>query len=524
MTGTMLAGPVLAGAVSSMPAAAAPSTGTPGQKVCSISDERLDALSGLTATSKGYAVINNTGGNGLAIYRLDTKSCQVTDVIEDSRPPFDPEDLASTPDGTLWVADTGDKDQERDTIALWKFKPGDQQATLYRMSYPDTGDRKDAKALLMQPDGTPIVVTYERGTGHLYEPTGSLDPDQPTPMKAVGQLRLTATDTPGGAVGPLGQLVFTGGAVSPDGRKAVLRTYTDAYEWTVNGANIAKSITSGKPRRTPLPNEPAGEAITYTSDGSRYLTVSDTENSSASPRILRYAPAAAPAPSHRATRQAGDSGGSFLSNLSLSDITDAVIAVGVIGLALVALGVFGIRRSRRGPPPSDGPGGSRRGPDPDLPEDAETVVLPRVSERGRPSANRMDGDEPRPPRRRRYAEDPAGSSNAETAVIDLTSDREPPPPRARREPPSVPGGRYGEPSSGSRYGEPPSRGRREPPPPSPRDRYQEPPPRSRSHREPPPGRRDDIDWLDDSPDSYRPPPRREPPDSDTSGRINRRLR
>ncbi len=517
MAGTMLAGPVLVGAVLSPPAVAAPSPGTPGQKVCSISDERLDALSGMTATTKGYAVINNTGGNGLAIYQLDTKSCQVNNVFEDSRPPYDPEDLGSTPDGTLWAADTGDKDQQRDTIALWKYKPSDDHATLYRMSYPDAADRKSSKALLMQPDGTPIVVSYERGVGHLYEPSGALDPDQPTPLKAVGQIRLAQTNTPGGSVGPLGQVVFTGGAVSPDGKKVVLRTYTDAYEWTVNGGNIVKSITSGKPRRTPLPNEPAGEAITYTADGSGYLTVSDTENSSTAPRILRYAPAAAPKATHRAAKPGSDSGGGLLSNLSLSDITDTVIAIGVIGLALVGLGIFGIRRSRRGPAPSDKTGGSRRGFDPDLPEDAETVVLPRVADQGRPTGNRMEADEPRGySRRRRYADDPAGPSDAETALIDLVPDREPA---------SAPRDRYRDapPASRDRY-QAPARDRREPPPPSARDRYQEPPPRSRSRREPPPPeRREDIDWLDDSPDSYR-PPRREPPDSDTSGRINRRLR
>ena len=41
------------------------------------------------------------------------------------------------------------------------------------------------------------------------------------------------------------RLLVTGGANSPDGTKVVLRTYSDAYEWTVTSGDVVAAITKG---------------------------------------------------------------------------------------------------------------------------------------------------------------------------------------------------------------------------------------------------------------------------------------
>ncbi|BCJ36604.1 hypothetical protein Athai_41070 [Actinocatenispora thailandica] len=438
MLGSALAGLVLA-AVGTAPALAAPSpkpSASPGHKVCTISDQRIDAITGLTATAKGYAVVNNVGpGEPLAIYQLDSH-CNVTGTLTDSqgRGASSPQDIGATKDGTLWVADTGDADKSRDTIAVWKIPAGNSPTQLYRMSYPSGAGPVDARSLLMQPDGTPIVVTYQAGVGKVYEPTAKLSANATTPLKSMGSIKLAATGTPGGSVGPAAQRVFTGGAVSPDGTRAVLRTFTDAYEWKISGGDVAKSIVSGKPVRTPLPNEPSGEAITYSADGGSFLTVSDTSGTSAAPKILKYAPAVAPAPTKRsaaAKSTAGSGGGGLLSgNINLSDIKELVIVVGVLGLALVVVGIVGIRRARRrgGPPgPEDGDRRDDRprpsGPGPDrrrgpADDDAETAYIPRVEEaresrlRGEPPDRRTPPRAQQPP----YADEPPEPSRARPYV------------------------------------------------------------------------------------------------------------
>jgi hypothetical protein len=436
--GSLLAGLALA-VLAGAPATAAPSpkpSAAAGHKVCTISDQRIDAVTGLTTTAKGYAVVNNAGpGEPLAIYQLDSH-CNVTGTVSDSqgRGASSPQDIAATKNGTLWIADTGDSDKSRQTIAVWKIPADSSPTQLYRMSYPSGAGPVDARSLLMQPDGTPIVVTYQAGVGKVYEPTGKLSATATTPMKSIGSIKLDATGTPGGSVGPGAQRVFTGGAVSPDGTHAVLRTFTDAYQWKVAGGDVAKSIVSSKPVRTPLPNEPSGEAITYSADGGSFLTVSNTSGTSAAPTILKYAPAAAPAPtkSSAATKGTSDSGGGLFSgNINLSDIKELVIVVGVLGLALVIVGIVGIRRARRrgGPAgPDDGDRGDDRprpsGSGPDRrrgarDDDVETAYIPRVDER---RESRMGSEAPDrrtpPPRAQQppYADEPPEPSRARPYV------------------------------------------------------------------------------------------------------------
>lgn len=453
-----VAGVVLAGAVTvgtAVPAAAAP-TASAGHKVCTINDQRITAISGLAATAQGYDVINNTG-DSMSVYQLDG-SCQVTNVVTDPNTPREPQDLAATSDGTLWVADVGDKDKSRDTIALWKFPSGNSPATLYRMQYPSGVGPVDARSVLMQPNGTPVVVTYQAGAGKVYVPSGKLSADSPTPLKAAGSIPVAATGTPGSPIGPVGQRVFTGGAVSPDGKRAVLRTYTDAYEWDVTGGDVAKSIVSGKPRRTPLPNETgSGEAISYSKDGASFLTVGDTENVESPSSIVKYAPSAAapPASTPKAANTKDSSGGGLLSgNLSLSDITGVVIAVGVVGLLLVVVGVVGIRRSRRRGPSGDddgrdgGPDPSPRGPrsrrSADSPDEVETAYIPRVSDSGR-GTTALRGESPSRGSSRRGA----SSTHGEPSTLGGTP-RHGGPASPHDEPPTLGGA--------SRHGEPPSRG------------------------------------------------------------------
>jgi hypothetical protein len=362
----------------------------PGKKVCTIKDSRLVGLSGMVATKSGYVVINDGTDveNRKRVFYL-TPNCSVDrQVAYSGKGPRDPEDMGVSPDGkTLYIADIGDNatnSERRTTIALWTMPvSGSQKPVINRLVYPD--GPHDAEALLFNGDGTPIIVTKEvaGGKAAFYTPTGPLQRDNPqgVPLQKVGEVALPKTTTPN-PLEATGRIPITGGANAPDGSRVVLRTYADAFEWDVKNGNVVEAITKGEPRVTPLPEEPWGEAISYTADGSAFVTVSDVEElSGVQPTILRYTPGTAAAPPIAAAadpKQADTR--SWFDKLSIDDITYMIGAVGLLGVLLVGVGVFGIMRARRRPPADgasaglDGDGPDGDGPPPD--NTATTFLTP----------------------------------------------------------------------------------------------------------------------------------------------------
>ncbi|WP_432986976.1 hypothetical protein [Dactylosporangium sp. CA-233914] len=339
------------------PAAAyepSPAAGTP---VCTPNSKDAWEISGLVATETGYYAIQDSqpGSARPKIFQLDN-SCKLVKTIDYPSKALDPEDAAIDKNGTLFIADIGDNDPSsggsdtpRPTVAIWTMANGAKQPTINRLAYPD-GKKHDAEALLINGDGTPIIIT-KTSPCEVYVPESPLVPniDKNVPkLKKVGDFTAQETKT-ANPLGLLGWKLVTGAASSPDGSKVVVRTYSDAYEFDVAGGDVIKAITTGKPRITPLPNEQQGESITYTPDGKNYITASDVEASKKQAPLLKYTPtdisgtlggSGANVPTPKAKDQ------SFLQSLTLQDITYAVAAIGVIGLALVIAGVVGIRRSR----------------------------------------------------------------------------------------------------------------------------------------------------------------------------------
>lgn len=197
------------------------------------------------------------------MFALDPGDCSVRDVVTAETDPYDVEDLAVAPDGALWLADTGDNDLDRDTVALHRLGP--DSVALYRLTYPD--GPHDTEALLLGPGDVPYLVTKELlGPSGIYRPAGPLSEAEPTPLERVGSVGLGPTDTPGGPVGRSGSALVTGGAVSPDGSVLALRTYTDAYLFPVPAGDVVAALAR-EPARVPLPGEPQGEAVALTEDG-----------------------------------------------------------------------------------------------------------------------------------------------------------------------------------------------------------------------------------------------------------------
>ncbi|HEX2297432.1 MAG TPA: hypothetical protein VHH34_02745, partial [Pseudonocardiaceae bacterium] len=249
---------VLSLTVSVFPAEAQPAV----RQLCTPGGAELAELSGLAAgTDRWFAV--SDGGSALRVVVLRPADCEVIDEITAEVNPYDIEDLALAADGALWLADTGDNDLDRGTVALHRLTQ-DGDAELYRLTYPD--GPHDAEALLLDRAGVPYVVTKDLDTARVYRPAGALTEPGPTALEQVASLRLEPTDTPGGPVGSVGSELVTGGAVGADGHVVALRTYTDAYLFSAPRGDVVEAL-AGTPVRIPLPGEPQGEALALAPDG-----------------------------------------------------------------------------------------------------------------------------------------------------------------------------------------------------------------------------------------------------------------
>jgi hypothetical protein len=371
LTGALLAAvPVSAAAAaptpSPTPGAATGGTDVKrGSPVCTIADKNAIELSGLVLANGFLYAVNDSSDTPARkrVFKFDSSDCKLVGnplaFPATGTGPADPEDLAIGPDGTIWVGDIGDNTGVRATVAMWKIVD-DKIDGPFRLSYPD-GAKPNAEALLIGKDGLPIIITKPTsGPAKIYVATAMPEKGSTTgaPLKLAGEVTLPKTETEN-YFGAVGRVAVTGAAMSPDKSKIVLRTYADAFEWTVTNGDIIGALTQGKPRITPLPMEPLGESITYSADGTKFLTVSETDRlneDKRKPEVLSYVPStqtqtspAAAAPQAPAAEKPW-----WSSLVSSTDRLYLLIgSVGVIGLLLVLLGVFGILRARKRGRPDD---------------------------------------------------------------------------------------------------------------------------------------------------------------------------
>jgi hypothetical protein len=363
-TAAVIGGASAAFAVDPSPTAGAGGTGsgtnpnlgpkTAGTAVCTLPSGTLTQISGMIATAQGTMVVEaRTISGSLKINMLDG-ACKATPKTYTSAGQREPQDMAVQADGTIWIADIGNADGTRPTIAVHKIAPNATTAVINRMVYTD--GVKDAHAFLLDGDDQPVILANVSGKPGvaLYKPSGPLVPNsnvEASLPKLVKKGDFTPETT--GTSSPVLEGQVTGAAKSADGKKVVIRTRADAYEWDVPDGDVVKAITNTKARITPLPDEPQGEAIAYTPDGTKFVTIGfkptgATENA----KLVSYtpfAPAAAPAAGGDtgAPPPAATSSQSWLSKLSFSELTRIVAAVGVVGLVLAIAGIIGIRRARK---------------------------------------------------------------------------------------------------------------------------------------------------------------------------------
>ncbi|WKN58816.1 hypothetical protein HJ581_0036455 [Rhodococcus opacus] len=236
----------------------------------------LEELSGLVSAG-GLLYAVGDSGSDRAVAVMDG-NCAVQRWLPLPVDPYDVEDMASGPDGRLWLADTGDNGRRRDTVALIAMDRDTGAGELHRLTYPD--GPHDAETVLVQNDGTPLIVTKEVfGAGNVYRPAegagvGGLASPGPTPLEKVGTLDVAETNgaddatTGSGTTAPaLHSTMFTGGAVSADGTVAAVRSYSDVFLFSAPDGDLAAAFAAGPVVRAHVPQQPQGESIAFTENG-----------------------------------------------------------------------------------------------------------------------------------------------------------------------------------------------------------------------------------------------------------------
>lgn len=225
-----------------------------------LEDPRITESSGiaLSHTHPGVLYTHNDRGTPPSLFAVDASGTRA--VLDLAVPALDWEDVASTPDGEIWVGDIGDNDGVRDSISVTVVREPEVlvssvlPSTTYRLRYED--GPHDAEALLVDPrDHRVWVVTKDDGAGRSYVAPVRLDPDR------VNVLRYVADAPPG----------VSGGDFSPDGGSIVLRTQARAY--------FGRDFR-GAAQVVELPSQRQGESVTFTADGRHVLLGSEGSDSS----------------------------------------------------------------------------------------------------------------------------------------------------------------------------------------------------------------------------------------------------
>jgi len=206
----------------------------------------VEDVASFTLDGKPYLLVGDTGNNGLAA------EVQILYLIEEPViDPADGESDAGSSNAGDGKSDVGEGSSRGPVVATI--------TQVIYLSYED--DHRDCEGLAVDTTTkTILLVTKERSTRcRVYAlPWPENDP------KRVSTARQIATlDVP-----PVTAL-----DVSPDGRRAVVLTYGDAYEFSRAEGENWKTAFSRPGRWLPMPRRRQGESICYGPDGrTLYLT------------------------------------------------------------------------------------------------------------------------------------------------------------------------------------------------------------------------------------------------------------
>lgn len=249
----------------------------PARKLATLADPSVDGSSGLAPSwrSPGLFWTHNDSRHDATLHLTDKQGRDLGSCLLENTRNFDWEDLASfrwQGKPYLLVADTGNNGVNAAVhmLLLIEEPAADRQRgvlvkqvpVLETLSFSFEDDFRDCEAMAVDPtDRTVLLVSKERGLGgHVYQLPWPVRVD---PKKAHVARRIAALKLP----------PATGMSISSDGRRAIVVTYENAYEFRRGDREDWPQAFARPPREIPMPYRVQGESICYGTDGQTlYLT------------------------------------------------------------------------------------------------------------------------------------------------------------------------------------------------------------------------------------------------------------
>lgn len=268
--------------------------------VGTISDARIIESSGIAASRRfpDFLWTHNDSGDSPRVFLLNARGETVLVVNLKGANAVDWEDLAVARNGEnaqVYVGDIGDNARKRNEIVVYRFAESaisknaisstriDAAAPQIEIApqkmtlrYPDGA--RDCETLMATRDGFLILVSKDSNGSTIYKTTRAFAPDTTQTLAIVGRFRF-------GTEGVFTRLA-TGGDLSADEKRVVVRTYSSAYEWKLpqtknaTSANAWRDVWKQTPRVVDLPAQQQGEAICWALNGRSWLLSGEGANSS----------------------------------------------------------------------------------------------------------------------------------------------------------------------------------------------------------------------------------------------------
>jgi hypothetical protein len=254
----------------------------PAKELCTLKDGRINESSGIAASivNKDAFWTHNDSGDSARIFLFNKKGETIAVVNLKGVTAVDWEDIASFKrgeDAYILIADTGDNFFMRKTSVLYIIR---------EPLIPITSKKKKAQVVDVTPEAI-INFSYENGPHNCesvaVDPTestiffASKEPKQSTvysmPIPAEGLKEPNVAK----AIATLKLDYTTAMDISPDGKRAVILTYGDAYEFTKSKGETWAHAFSREPRIIKAPPRKQGEAIGYGLDGKTLYLTSENE-------------------------------------------------------------------------------------------------------------------------------------------------------------------------------------------------------------------------------------------------------
>lgn len=245
------------------------------KQLAQLTDKKLEEVSGLAASkaNPGLLWTLNDSGNPAIVYLVDEALKIRLSVKLKGIKNRDWEDIAvgPGPDGSkryVYVADIGDNNARHAYKYIYRFEEPVLHNDISQITITsfDTivfrleGEVKDTEAILVHPTTKNIYLVSKRERPvHLYELEVSASVVDTLVARDIGSL-------------PLTQIVAAD--FSADGEEVLMKNYDNIYYWKLEGRSLAEALKD-KPALLKYTEEPQGEAITFSLDGSGFYTLSE---------------------------------------------------------------------------------------------------------------------------------------------------------------------------------------------------------------------------------------------------------